>query len=306
MPKLHQLRYLAALADTLHFRRAAERVHVAQPTLSGQIRELEQRLGVRLVERSRSQVRLTPIGVEIAARSRDVLAQVQEIVDLARQGQSATEAPLHLGLPPSLGPYLLPIVLAELQMAVAPLRLAVREGSAHTLLDALASGDLDLMLSPLPVPTAELIEVELLREPLWLVAGASMDLGGPGPRTPADLAGRPLLALGAGHWLHDQARDLADRFGLALAADFEGSSLETLWQMAAANQGLALLPALYVAERRGRDDRVAMVETAPLPPAWPIGLTWRRGSAHGDLFRDVAARLGKVVREALPGFAVTA
>ena len=108
MPTLQQLRYLVAVADTLHFRRAAEMTHVTQPTLSGQLRELEDKLGVQLVERSRSRVILTPIGQEIAARGRTVLRDVRDIVELAKHGQSLLGGTIRLGVLQSLGPYLLP------------------------------------------------------------------------------------------------------------------------------------------------------------------------------------------------------
>jgi LysR family hydrogen peroxide-inducible transcriptional activator len=114
VPTLQQFRYLVAVADTLHFRRAAELTHVTQPTLSGQLRELEEKLGVQLVERSRSKVLLTPIGSEIAARARSLLRDVQDIVELAKHGQTLLGGTIRVGILHSLGPYFLPHILPEL------------------------------------------------------------------------------------------------------------------------------------------------------------------------------------------------
>ena len=161
MPSLQQLRYLVALSETLHFRRAAERCHVSQPTLSGQ-----DRLGTKLVERGRrAKVVLTPIGKEIAGRARQVLRDVGDIVELAKYGREWLNGTIRLGVLPTLGPYLLPYVLPELHQSYPELRLYVREGMPSALINGLEDGDLDLLLFPLPVKEADLTFARMFREP---------------------------------------------------------------------------------------------------------------------------------------------
>ena len=300
MPTLQQLRYLVAVAETLHFRRAAEQTHVTQPTLSGQLRELEDRLGVQLVERSRAKVILTPIGREIAARSRAVLRDVQDIVELAKHGQSLLGGTIRVGVLQSLGPYLLPHILPELHRNYPSLKLYVREGMPRTLINGVDEGSLDLLLFPLPVKQADLQSVRLFREPLWIVAPSDHRLAAKETAERSDLEGETILTLEHGHRLHDQVRDLCEEFGANLSHDYEGTSLDTLRQMVGMGMGLSFLPALYVRSEVLHDKQVVARQLRSRAPSRMIGMIWRKHSARQDEFLALAAQVRGNLKGAVP------
>ena len=300
MPTLQQLRYLVAVAETLHFRRAAEMTHVTQPTLSGQLRELEDKLGVQLVERSRARVILTPIGEEIAARSRTVLRDVQDIVELAKHGQSLLGGTIRVGVLQSLGPYLLPHVLPELHQSYPDLKLYVREDMPQALLNSVDDGTLDLILFPLPVKGADLHTARLFREPLWIVAPGDHRLASKQQVERADLKGETFLTLERGHRLHDQVRELCDQYGAKLALDYEGTSLDTLRQMVGMGMGLSFLPALYVRSEVVEDDQVAALQLRSRVPFRMIGMIWRRHAARQDEFLALAGLIRGILKGRVP------
>ena len=300
MPSLQQLRYLVAVAETLHFRRAAELTHVTQPTLSGQLRELEERLGVQLVERSRAKVMLTPLGKEIAARSRTVLRDVQDIVELAKHGQTLLGGTIRVGVLQSLGPYLLPHLLPELHQSYPSLKLYVREGMPQALLDGVDDGSFDLLLFPLPVKGADLQSVRLFREPLWIVAPSDHRLAAKEEAERSDLKGETVLTLEHGHRLHDQVRELCDEFGAKLSHDYEGTSLDTLRQMVGMGMGLSFLPALYVRSEVLHDSQVAARRLQSRPPYRMIGMIWRKHSARQDEFLALAGLVRGILKGAVP------
>lgn len=305
MPTLQQFRYLVALADTLHFRRAAERSHVSQPTLSGQLRELEERLGVQLVERGRrARVVLTPVGEEIAARARQVLRDVGDIVELAKYGREWLNGTIRLGVLPTLGPYVLPYVLPELHRGYPDLRLYVREGMPGALIGALEDGELDLLLFPLPVKEADLAVARLFREPLWIVAPADHPLAAKSFAEPADLEGATVLALEPGHRLHDQVRALCQDYGAVLSLDYEGTSLDALRLMVGMGMGLSFLPALYVRSETPKDHEVAARPLRARPPSRLIAMVWRRHSARAEEFQALAGLIRGMLRSRVPEITV--
>jgi len=300
MPTLKQLRYLVAVADSLHFRRAAEVAHVSQPTLSGQLQELEKRLGVRLVERSRTRVILTPAGREVVARARTVLRDVQEIVELARRGQRPFGGFLRLGVPPTLGPYLLPHLLPELHEGYPDLKLYVREEMPQALLHGLEDGGLDLLMFPLPVASKDLDSARLFREPLLIAAARDHRLAGKPHAERADLMGETVLVLERGHRLHDQMRELCGEFGADLSLDFEGTSLDTLRQMVGMGMGLAFLPALYVRSEISGDGEVIARPMPANPPARTVGMIWRQNTTRGDDYVVLADLIRSILGTRVP------
>ena len=178
MPSLRQLEYLLAVDDQRHFRRAAAKVGVSQPTLSAQLSTLEQTLGAQLVERSRSRVLLTPVGKEIVEIARRIVRDVQEIRDVATHKLGEPGGTIRLGLPPTIGPYLLPRVIPRIHRAYPDLKLYVREEMPFNLPDSLDQGKYDVVIMPVPVRDEWLEMVRLVREPLYLVVPADSDLSG--------------------------------------------------------------------------------------------------------------------------------
>lgn len=299
MPTLQQLRYLAAIADTLHFRRAAEATRVTQPTLSAQLKEMEARLGVQLVERSRSRVILTPIGAEIAGRARRILREVEDIRDLARQTRPLAST-IRTGVVQSLGSYLLPLLIPDLHESHPDLRLYVREALPDDLLTQLETGRLDLLFYPLPVNRADLVTAPLFSEPLRVVMSRTHRLAAFTAIPPAELRGETILTLEAGHRLYDQVRNLSETFEADLSHDFEGTSLDTLRQMVAMELGISLLPALYVRSEVARENLVVDRPIAGTEPARLIGMVWRRGSARHAEFGTLADVLAGILSRTAP------
>ncbi len=297
VPTLKQLRYLVAVAETLHFRRAAEMSHVSQPTLSGQLRELEERLGVQLVERSRSKVILTPLGRQIAERAKTVLRDVQDVVELAKQGQAPLGGTIRVGVLQSLGPYFLPHILPELHGRYRDLKLYVREGMPTALLERLDQGNLDMLFFPLPVQGAELRSVRLFREPLWVVVPGEHRLAIRETIRRSDLEGETFLTLERGHRLHDQVRALCEQYGAKLSLDYEGTSLDTLRQMVAMGMGLSLLPALYVRSEVLHDRQVVAREVKSGVPHRMIGMVWRRHSGRQEEYETLAGQIRGILKD---------
>ena len=304
MPTLQQLRYLVAISETLHFRRAAEMTHVTQPTLSGQLRELEEKLGVQLVERSRARVILTPTGTAIAARARMVLRDVEDIVEMAKHGESVLGGTVRLGVLPSLGPYLMPHILPELHQTYPDLKIYVREGVPRDLQNGLDQGHLDLLLFPLPIKGADLVSTRLFREPLWIVSSCDHRFAEQEDAQRADLKGETVLTLEQGHRLHDQVRDLCQEFDADLSLDYEGTSLDTLRQMVGMGMGISFLPALYVRSEVMHDKQVVARQLRSRAPSRMIGMIWRRQSARQDEFFTLADHIRKMLKGRVPEVAV--
>lgn len=300
MPTLQQMRYLVSVADTLHFRRAAEAVNVTQPTLSAQLKEMELRLGAQLVERSRSRVMLTPVGREIVDRARRVLRDVQEIRDLARISQRPLGDTIKLGVVQSLGPYLLPVIVPDLHESHPDLRFYVREALADTLLDQLESGALDLLFFPLPLDRGDLVTEPVFHEPLRVVVSQEHPLAQKDTINPADLCGETLLTLEPGHRLYDQVRHLSEMYQAELSHDFEGTSLDTLRQMVAMGMGITLLPALYIRSEVARERLVVDRPVGGTPPSRLIGMVWRKGAARDEEFRDLAQIIAGILSARAP------
>ncbi len=304
MPSLQQLKYLALLSETLHFRRAAERAHVTQPTLSAQLSALEEKLGVQLVERSRSRVVMTPEGDEIAARARRILAEVDEIVEVARRGGRGLGGTIRVGVVQSLGSYLLPLVIPDLHAEYPDLKLYVREGLAADLTNRLEAGSLDLLFLPLPASGAEMSVARLFREPLLVVAATDHPLSALDRVPRARLSGERILTLETGHRLHDQVRRICEETGAEISLDYGATSLDTIRQMVAMGLGISLLPALYV---RSEVRPNQLVTSRPLEGPQPfraVGMVWRSRAARGTDFQELAQAIRRILRTTTPEITV--
>jgi len=297
---LRQLRYLVALADTGHFGRAAERVHVSQPALSVQIRELESALGAALIERDSRVARPTRLGREVLARARRVLAEVDGI---ERAAQSDLAPPLHLGLIPTVAPYLLPEALPMLRASDLTLDIRVREAQTARLLAELAEGTLDAAVIALPSGAPGLDERPLFRD-RFLLAGSEAMLAGAGSFSPTEIDPDRLMLLDEGHCLADQALDVCGLDRRNTRVDLGASSLATLTSLAAQGFGLTLVPEIAAAAetRPGlRLSRFALPE-----PFRTVGLVCRRATAGepwvqllADLLAEAATRV--LLKVQLPG-----
>lgn len=300
MPNLRQLEYLVAVAETRHFRRAAERTGATQPTLSGQIKALEDRLGVQLIERTRTRVVMTPVGMQIAEVARRMLVDAHEIRNLAAAAGDDMSGLIRLGVPPTIGPYLLPRVLPALHKRHLGLKLYVREELPRSLPRGLEDGIHDLIITPMPVRGAELESMPLMRETLYLTVAADHPLASKESVGREDLAGQDVLTLGHGHQLHDVVQGLCEEMKARLRLDYEGTSLDTLREMVAMGMGVTFLPRLYVEAELSRDRSVKTLTLRDRSIARTIGIAWRRSSARYATYEKLAQYFIESVRPERP------
>lgn len=291
---LRELQYLVALADHRHFGRAAEACFVSQPTLSTQIRKLEDELGVALFERSPRNLMLTTAGQDIVVRARRIITEVGAIKDAARRLSAPESGTLYLGVFPTLGPYFLPHVMQEIQDRFPRLELFLTEEKSDLLLDRLLTGKLDAALLALPVHDAQLESELLFEEPFLLAVPQSHALANRRSLPIAELMHYDLLLLEEGHCLRDQALAICERSGSRETNGFRATSLETLKQMVMAGIGMTLIPALATHGMALYSRPVHLLAFEDASPSRQIALVWRRTSARTPLLRQLAAALRTV------------
>ena len=301
VPNLRQLEYLVALADTLNFKRAAERTNATQPTLSEQLRVLEERLCVQLVERSPRRVVLTPIGLQVVEIARRMLRDADEIRILTASGGRELSGLLRLGLPATIGPYLLPCALPRLHASYPNLKLYVRESLPDELPRMLEDARLDLVITLLPVAGGEFCSVPLFREPLVLTVASDHPLAGRTSVRRDELSGLDVLTLGPGHQLHDAVLALCKEFGANLRSDFEGTSLHTLREMVVMGLGVTFLPGLYIQREIESDPNLKTIPIEGRSIYRTVGLVWRKTSSLDADYERLADFFRKAVAEGFSG-----
>ena len=303
---LRQLRYLVALEETRHFRQAAEASGISQPSLSVQIKALEEALSLQLVERGSGQVQMTGPGREVCRRAREILSATQGLMDLSVTMKDGLGGTLRLGTSATIGPYLMPFVIGELHERHPDLRLYIRESTPRELLRGLSDGDHDLVLTQLPAGGSGFSVARLFREPLLVVMPRDHPLASADDISPEDLAQETILALSPNYSLYDQIAALSLEVGATLARDYEGTSLDALRQMVAMGMGLTLLPSLYIAsEIAGRTNDVVVKPIKGCHVYRSVGLVWRGTAGATDAYlrlaqsiRQTAGNLGDLTIEA--------
>jgi LysR family hydrogen peroxide-inducible transcriptional activator len=288
---LRALQYFVKLADLRHFSKAADACFVSQPTLSTQIKKLEEELGVQLVERSPKMIMLTPVGEEIAERARLVLNDIEQIRAVARRSSNPADGVLRLGLFPTLAPYFLPHVVPGIRQRYPNLRLQLAEEKTEDILRMLRQGELDAGLLALPVG-AEGMEIEILfEEPFVLALPADHPLTGREEVDMGDLRGAELLLLEEGHCLRDHALEVCALADAHERVDFHATSMETLRQMVAADVGITLMPLLAVKPPIAATRNMAILPFAEPSPQRTIAMVWRSSSALSEFLREFSASL---------------
>lgn len=297
MPTVQQLRYLVALAETGNFTRASERLHVTQPTLSTQIRDLERKLDLRLIEKTRPTVIFTRAGQAVLAEARAIIAGIGRIRALAAPGRSLFDGTINLGTIHSVGAYLLHVIVPALRQRYPRLGIYVREETRDHLLDGLRRGVHDVIIVPSKDDEENLSIVPLYLEPLQLVVPADHRLAEKERILAHDLEGLKVLALEKGHSIHGQVLDLCARYGADLDYDFASTSLDTLRQMVAMGMGVTFLPSLYVRSEARRELLVAARDVEDDPINRRIVAMLRPTSSHAGEF----ARLFEEMLDILEG-----
>ena len=287
---MKHLRYFDALARHGHFGRAAEDCAISQPALSVQIRELEDLMGVPLVERSSRQIHLTGVGVTFAERAQAILRSVGELEDLARAARGPYSGQFRFGVIPTIAPYLLSDIIKTLTVRLPGLELRPREAKTPTLVKDLLEARLDAAILALPLSESSLHEEALFDEEFVLLRSAA-DANLPVPK-PEGLREMQLLLLEEGHCFRDQAISYCSSTAVLPRNLMEGSSLSTLVQMVGAGIGVTLIPEMAI----GVEVRSAAVSIAYLPDPKPkrtIGMVWRRTNPLLEQLMQIA----DIVRE---------
>ncbi len=292
---LRDLRYLVAVAEHKHFGRAAEACFVSQPTLSTQLKKLEDTLGVTLIERTNRQVMLSPAGEQIVEQAQKVLREVNTLTAMAEQYRDPLGGDFRLGIIPTVAPYLLPKILAPIRRAFPNLRLQLTEAQTAQITRMLKQGDLDAILLALPLNEENVAELELFKEPFLFAAATQHPKAKRANVALSDLEEEEVLLLEDGHCLRDQALDVCNAHKAVENTAFRATSLETLRQMVASNAGITLMPQLAVQKGGG----VRYVPFAGKPPYRVIGLCWRTTSTRLPLLEELGGVLKGVAAQVL-------
>jgi LysR family transcriptional regulator, hydrogen peroxide-inducible genes activator len=289
LPSLRQLRYLVELADHLNFRLAAGASFVTQSTLSAGIKELENLLGVQLVERDTRVVRITPMGEEVVTRARRLLAEAQDLVSMAKGAAEPLTGRMSLGVIPTIAPFLLPGLLPALRRRYPGLQLHLREDLTERLLQRLRAGQLDMALIALPFETGELLVRELFKDEFWFVAREDDPRAKDKAVAVKALDAGQILLLEEGHCLRDHAiAACGDRRTANAESRIEATSLNTLIQMVEGSLGVTLLPEIALKAGLLRGTKLIARPFAPHVPSRRIALVARPGSARRRDFELLA------------------
>jgi len=293
---IRDLRYIVAVADERHFGRAAAHCHVSQPALSGQIRKLEDSLGVALFERTSRAVRVTPVGERVVAQARQLIDIADGIVATAQAARDPFSGPFRLGMIATIGPYLSPLILPAIRRDLPDLSLTLVEGLTTDLEDRVANGDLDgAILATVPVDP-HLKEIALYDEPFRVALPKGHPLAGL-KRVDLDALGHAeLLLLADGHCLRDQVVDACQATTGAATANTRETSLETLLALVAAGDGVTLVPALTRPEDGGA---VGAIVLRPVGPG-TAGRTVRLVSRTSFPRPSLVDRLAEIIRSSVP------
>jgi len=281
---LRELQYLVAVADHLHFGRAAEACHVSQPTLSMQLKKLEDEIGAQLFERTNKKIMPTILGLDIAQRARRILQEVEQIRSSAKNGSDPMAGDLRLGVFPTLAPYLLPSLVPKIKKYFPALNLLLTEDKTANLLTQLEKGQLDCALLAMPVENDQLEVLSLFQEDFYLAVPAGHALAKQKDIAPSALENMNLLLLDEGHCLRDQALQVCRSIGAGEAQNFRATSLETLRHMVAASNAITLMPQLAIKQ----DPLVRYIPFQTPAPSRSIGLYWRKTSARRKLYQSMA------------------
>lgn len=293
---LTELRYIVALYETGHFRKAAEQCHVSQPTLSVAVKKLEEELGVDLFERTRHRVMATPIGERIVEQARTVLQESRNLIALAEQGKDPLGSVLSVGAIYTVGPYLFPRLVTRLHEMAPQMPLYIEESYTASLRNKLSGGELDVIIVALPFTEPEVVTQEVYREPFVVLLPEGHPLTERKQVDTAELAGYRVLMMGEGHCFRDQVLEACEGLQQAISerqsrgeAVLEGSSLETLKHMVASGLGITVLPESAANLAQYGDRALAIRHFVAPVPERTIALAWRVSFPRHqalDLVRD--------------------
>ncbi len=286
---LRELEYLIALSEELHFHKAAAKCFVSQPTLSGQLKKLEDELGVLLIERNNRKVSMTDAGKAVVEQAKLVLSGSKVLKEIALSFQDSMVSELQVGLIPTVAPYLLPQIMNPLKQSFPKLKLWLHEYQTHILLEKLRYAELDLLILALPIDSKEFNELILFEEPFWLAVSKQNKLSEKEIVHLQDLDQKEILLLEEGHCLREHALEVCYMAGASEYNNFHATSLETLRHMVGEGMGITLLPELAVLRYlKSTDNNISYIPFSPPAPTRKIGLLYRKGSYREKTYKQIA------------------
>ena len=287
LPTLKQLKYFIALSETLNFTQAAERCFVGQSTLSTGLKELEDTLGVQLVERDRQKVSLTPVGFEVLERARSILSSGEDLLDYIQESAGVTKGFVRLGVIPTIAPFVLPKLLPLLRKAYPELKVLLREDLTQHLLHKVRNYELDFALIALPFDTNGLLVKEIYDDEFWLIGPVNHPaLKNPDVRMTHKMTDQILL-LEEGHCLRDHTLMACKKTEINQEHGAEATSLLTLVQMVESEIGLALLPEMAIKAGILKHTNLIARPLLPPSPRRKIALIARTSTARIEVFNQI-------------------
>ena len=293
-PTLRQLEYFVALATHLNFRKAAEASFVSQPTLSGQIAQLEAMLGVTLFERHPRGAELTKAALALLPEAKRTLNSADRFVQVAESVGTPLTGPLRIGVIPTVGPYLLPKIVPAVRKAFPDLQMFLREDTTSRLLQMLDIGDLDLLLLAIDIDLGNVAKLALFSDPFVVAVACDHEWGTLYSIDLENLLERDMLLLDEGHCLRDQILPLCKGENGDEPIGFRATSLATITQMVASGLGITLLPELAIEREASATQNLHLIHFGADGPCRSIGLAWRKSSTRADEFES----LGQVMAQA--------
>jgi len=293
---IRDLEYLIAVDEERHFHRAAERCFVSQPTLSGQLKKLEEELGVLLVERNNRQVSMTEAGEAVVKHARTVLAEIRTIKDVADFYQDPMVGDVRVGIIPTIAPYLLPVIMPPLNKSFPQLKIWLYEYQTHVLMEKLQRAELDFLILALPIEKHEFTELDLFREPFRLAVKKDHALAKKKQVNLGDIANQELLLLEEGHCLRGHILDVCLLAGVKEEGQYHATSLETLRHMVGEGMGMTLIPELAVPAKTRKTDEIRYIEFSDPKPNRRIGMLYRKNSYREEAFNNIS----ELIRSVLP------
>jgi LysR family hydrogen peroxide-inducible transcriptional activator len=288
LPTLKQLKYFIALSETLNFTQAAERCFVGQSTLSTGLKELEDTLGVQLVERDRQKVSLTPVGFEVLERARSILSSGEDLLDYIQESAGVTKGYVRLGVIPTIAPFVLPKLLPLLRKTYPELKVLLREDLTQHLLHKVRNYELDFALIALPFDTNGLLVKEIFDDEFWLIGPVNHPaLKNPDVRMTHQMTDQILL-LEEGHCLRDHTLMACKKTEINQEHGAEATSLLTLVQMVASEIGLALLPEMAIKAGILKHTNLIARPLLPPSPRRKIALIARTSTARIEVFNQIS------------------
>ena len=292
------LEYLVALEEVKHFRKAAEKCFVSQPTLSGQIRKLEDELNVQLMERSSRKVIFTQAGLDIVAKAKTILLEAKALKEIAKSHNQPMQGTLHVGLIPTVAPYLLPVIIPVIKKHFPELELYLHENQTAVLLKQLEAGELDCLILALLPGMESFQQYVLYEEPLELALAETHQWASKPLIDLEKLRGERVLMLEDGHCLRDQAMAFCFTAGAIEDQSFKATSLETLRHMISADNSLTLLPQLAIPTNRHQAGLKYIPFNNPVPSR-TVGLVCRKNSVRKACFEQLTALISTNVEDKL-------